>query len=285
MNTNVNMKTFSDSLQIIEDEKEFADLKAIIKKKIGFNCDEYKEAHLKRRLAARLRANKSISYKEYSKILLSDEEETSKLKEGLTVNVTELFRNPETYEAFRFFALPELIKTKGYNRTIKIWSAGCSNGEEPYSIAIMLVEYLGTSAKRYKISILGTDIDDDSLAKAKRANYKLKQVEKMDKRRLDQFFIKNNESYNLAEDLHRMVQFKHHDMISGPAMYGFDIIFCRNVTIYFEQKLQEKLYLKFYDSLNNGGYFVMGKTETLVGPACDLFEPVNLKERIYRKIR
>ena len=279
------MKPFSDSLQIIEDEKEFTDLKAIIKKKIGFNCDEYKEAHLKRRLAARLRASNSISYKEYSNILLSDEDESRKLKEGLTVNVTELFRNPETYEAFRCLALPDLIKTKGDNRTIKVWSAGCSNGEEQYSIAIMLVEYLGISAKRYNISILGTDIDDDSLAKAERAEYKIKQIEKIDKRRLNQFFIQNNENYRLVEDLHRIVRFKHHDMISGPAMYGFDIIFCRNVTIYFEAKLQEKLYSKFYNSLNNGGYFVMGKTETLVGPAFDLFEPVDLKERIYRKIR
>jgi chemotaxis protein methyltransferase CheR len=279
------MKPFSDPLQIIENEKEFTDLKAIIKKKIGFNCDEYKEPHLKRRLAARLRANNSISYKEYSDILLSDEEESRKLKEGLTVNVTELFRNPETYEAFRCLALPELIKTKSDNRTIKVWSAGCSNGEEPYSIAMMLVEYLGISAKRYKISILGTDIDDDSLAKAQRAEYKIKQIEKMDIKRLNQFFIKNNENYKLVEDLQRIVQFKHHDMISGPEMYGFDIIFCRNVTIYFEQKLQEKLYSKFYDSLNNGGYFVMGKTETLIGPALDLFEPVDLKERIYRKMR
>lgn len=279
------MTAFFDFIEICEDEKEFTDLKAIIKKKIGFNCDEYKQAHLKRRLAARLRVNNSGSYKEYAKILLADEEESRKLKETLTVNVTELFRNPETYEAFQRLVLPDLIKAKGENMTIKVWSAGCSNGEEPYSIAIMLIEFLGILAKRYTISILGTDIDDDSLNKAEVAVFHPKQLEKIDKKRIGQFFIKNNDNYQLKEDIQSMLRFKHHDMISGPAMFGFDIIFCRNVTIYFDKKLQERLYLKFYDSLNDGGYFVMGKTEMLVGPACDLFEPVSLKERIYRKIR
>jgi chemotaxis protein methyltransferase CheR len=278
------MTPFFDSSDICEDEKEFTDLKAIIKKKIGFNCDEYKQAHLKRRLTARLRVNHSGSYKEYAKILLADEEESRKLKETLTINVTEFFRNPETYEAFQRIVLPELIKAKREINTIKVWSAGCSNGEEPYSIAIMLIEFLGILAKRYTISILGTDIDDDSLNQAQSAVCQPKQLEKIERKRLDRFFIKNNDNYQLKQDIQSMVRFKHHDMISGPSMFGFDIIFCRNVTIYFDKKLQERLYFKFYDSLNDGGYFVMGKTEMLVGSACDLFEPVSLKERIYRKI-
>jgi len=270
---------------VYEDEKEFTDLKTIIKKKLGFNCDGYKQAHLKRRLAVRLRANSSPSYKEYAMILLKNESESVKLKEALTVNVTELFRNPETYETFSRVGLPELIKTKEDYRTIKVWSAGCSNGEEPYSIAIMMLEFLGYRANKYNISILGTDIDDDSLLTAECGMFKPKQLEKISKERLDRFFIKQGDDYAVSDDVRNIVHFKHHDIISGPRLYGFDIIFCRNVTIYFDKNLQEELYMKFYDSLNEGGYFLMGKTETLIGKTGALFKPVDIKERIYRKMR
>lgn len=268
---------------IHEDEKEFIELKAMIKRKIGFNCEDYKQPHLKRRLAVRLRATQSKSYKDYVQVLLKNEDEEQQLKETLTVNVTELFRNPETYESVRANVLPELIKYKGNNKVIKVWSAGCSNGEEPYSIAILLNEYLGSSARRYNISIMGTDIDDDSLGKAENGVFQPKQLEKIGKERIGRFFVMKENNYQVIDELKKMVKVKRHDLISGPKFSGFDIIFCRNVTIYFEQKLQEILYMNFYNALNEGGYFVMGKTETLVGPASQLFKRFDLKERIYVK--
>jgi len=268
---------------INEVETEFTELKKIIIRKIGFNCEDYKQAHLKRRLAVRLRVTKSRSYKEYSDILLKNGEEEKQLKETLTVNVTELFRNPEMYESVRMNVLPELIKSKGENRVLKIWSAGCSNGEEASSIAIMLREFLGASFKRYNISIQCTDIDEDSLAKAEKATFTAKSLEKISMDRLDRFFVKTDNSYVLNEELRKLLRVKRHDMISGPKMSGFDLIYCRNVTIYFEQKLQEVLYQNFYNALNEGGYFVMGKTESLVGPAGRMFKPVDLKERIYQR--
>ncbi|MFZ3060478.1 MAG: protein-glutamate O-methyltransferase CheR [Candidatus Methanoperedens sp.] len=277
------MMNTSDIMALREDDSEFSELKVIIKRKIGFNCEQYKQAHLKRRLAVRLRATQSKSYKEYAEVLLKNLAEEKQLKETLTVNVTELFRNPETYEAFRATVLPELIKSRGENRTLKVWSAGCSNGEEPYSIAIMLAEYLGIAARRYNISIMGTDIDEDSLNKAGLGIFHPKQLEKISKERLERFFIKKDNNYQVTDEIHRMVTFKNHDLISGPKLSGFDIIFCRNVTIYFEQKLQEKLYFDFYNALKDGGYFVMGKTETLIGQSSKLFKHVDLKERIYQK--
>lgn len=277
------MMNLTQSYDLHEDEKEFADLKVIIKRKIGFNCEDYKQPHLKRRLAVRLRATKSKSYKEYAELLLKNAEEERQLKETLTVNVTELFRNPETYESVQHNVLPELIKHKGDNRFLKVWSAGCSNGEEPYSIAIMLNEYLGSSTKRYNISIMGTDIDEDSLGKAEMGVFQPKQLEKISVERLTRFFSKKDNNYQVNDEIKRLVKIKRHDLISGPKLSGFDIIFCRNVTIYFEQKLQEILYMNFYDALNEGGYFVMGKTETLVGPAGRLFKHVDLRERIYQK--
>ena len=269
---------------IREDEKEFSDLKSIIKRKIGFNCEDYKQPHLKRRLAVRLRATESKSYRDYAQMLSKNEAEVNKLKETLTVNVTELFRNPETFDSVRNNVLPELIKQKGINKVIKVWSAGCSNGEEPYSIAIMLNEFLGNSIKRYNISIQATDIDDDSIAKAETAIFQPKQLEKIGQERINRFFIKkDNNNYQVIDEVKKLVKVKRHDLISGPKFSGFDIIFCRNVTIYFEQKLQEILYMNFYNALNDGGYFVMGKTETLVGPSTQLFKRFDLKERIFQK--
>ena len=268
---------------IREDEKEFSDLKSIIKRKIGFNCEDYKQPHLKRRLAVRLRATESRSYRDYAQMLSKNEDEVNKLKETLTVNVTELFRNPETFDSVRNNVLPELIKQKGINKVIKVWSAGCSNGEEPYSIAIMLNEFLGHSIKRYNISIQATDIDDDSIAKAEMAIFQPKQLEKIGQERINRFFVKKDNNYQVIDEVKKLVKVKRHDLISGPKFSGFDIIFCRNVTIYFEQKLQEILYMNFYNALNDGGYFVMGKTETLVGPSTQLFKRFDLKERIFQK--
>ena len=266
-----------------DDDREFVGLTSIIKKKIGFNCEEYKEAHLKRRLAVRLRANRSKSYKEYAEVLVKNKDELQKLRESLTINVTELFRNPETYDAFSKEVLPELFKNKR-NKTIKIWSAGSSDGKEAYSIAILLREFLGKSAEMYNISIVGTDIDDIVLQKGELGIYKSEQLKKISIRRLNKFFVKcDDDSYQVIDELRKQVRFKHHDLISGHKLSGFDIIFCRNVTIYFEQNLQERLYLDFYNALNNGGYFVMGKTETLTKNASSLFIPVNTKERIYIK--
>ncbi|VVB55073.1 Chemotaxis protein methyltransferase [uncultured archaeon] len=275
------MNLLSDIIR--EDEKEFSDLKYIIKRKIGFNCEDYKQPHLKRRLAVRLRATESKSYRDYAQVLSKNEDEINKLKETLTVNVTELFRNPETFDSVRNNVLPELIKQKGINKVIKVWSAGCSNGEEPYSIAIMLNEFLGSSAKRYNISIQATDIDDDSIAKAEMAIFQPKQLEKIGQERINRFFVKKDNNYQVIDEVKRLVKVKRHDLISGPKFSGFDIIFCRNVTIYFEQKLQEILYMNFYNALNDGGYFVMGKTETLVGPSTQLFKRFDLKERIFQK--
>ncbi|NJD53753.1 MAG: protein-glutamate O-methyltransferase CheR [Candidatus Methanoperedens sp.] len=276
------MNLLSDIIH--EDEKEFSELKLIIKRKIGFNCEDYKQPHLKRRLAVRLRATESKSYKDYAQMLSKSEDEVNKLKETLTVNVTELFRNPETFDSVRNNVLPELIKQKGINnKVIKIWSAGCSNGEEPYSIAIMLNEFLGHSIKRYNISIQATDIDDDSIAKAEMAIFQPKQLEKIGQERINRFFIKKDNNYQVIDEVKKLVKVKRHDLISGPKLSGFDIIFCRNVTIYFEQSLQEVLYMNFYNALNEGGYFVMGKTETLVGPSTQLFKRFDLKERIFQK--
>ena len=268
-----------------KEDKDYDLLKSQIKSKLNFNCEYYKDSHFKRRIDVRLRATRSKSYKEYLDVLKNDREEYPILLETLTVNVTNFFRNSEVYDVVEKEVIPTVVKAKNSTRlrNIKIWSAGCSIGVEAYSISMLLHHILGRNINNYTINITGTDIDKASLIKAQKGVYTETEMKDVRPAFLKKYFVKEGNEYHIIDELKKMTRFKSHDMISGPKMKGFDIIFCRNVTIYFEKELQEMLYHGFYDGLNNDGFFIMGKTETLIGPAKDLFTPYNSKERIYVK--
>jgi chemotaxis protein methyltransferase CheR len=275
-------------MQVLE-EASFQSLKKLIQQEIGFNCDQYKQNHFKRRIAVRMRACKVDTYKEYIRVLKSDEGEWSMLKDVLTVNVTEFFRNPEVYDAIKTTVLPDILTQKraSGDKRIDVWSAGCSSGVEPYSIAILFCEHLGAHLGGFDVHILGTDLDVEALKEAERGFYRENVLKNVPPGILKKYFTQDKhdryEGYVVSEEIKKMVAFKKGDLISGVKPRGFDLILCRNVTIYFEQKLQEKLYHDFYDSLNEGGFFVMGKTEMLVGGSRDKFQPYNSRERIFKK--
>ncbi len=270
---------------VADEQESFQVLKNLVKKNLGFNCEQYKEAHFKRRIDVRMRVTKTKNYSNYIKYLNSNPAEYTSLIDTLTVNVTEFFRNPETYEYVERDVLPAVIKSKANTplKTIRIWSAGSSIGVEGYSIAIMLHKLLKQDFKKYKISIIGTDIDKASLFKAQLGVYSQSEMKGIDPKMAEKYFVKKGDKYHVIDELKKITSFKRNDLISGVKMRGFDVIFCRNVTIYFTKELQEKLYMIFYDSLNNGGYYVMGKTETMIGPAKDAFKPFCARERIYVK--
>jgi chemotaxis protein methyltransferase CheR len=259
-------------------------LKSLIQKNLGFNSNQYKDSHFKRRIDVRLRATNTKNYKEYVELLQSDRNEYPELMETLTVNVTNFFRNPEVYDIVEKEILPAIIKSKtGGLRSIRIWSAGCSIGVEAYSIAMLLNYLLGKDFTKYNIKITGTDIDKESLLKAQNGIYSDAEMKDVRPIFLKKYFTHEDGKYIISDELKKITQFKKQDLISGPKMTGFDAVFCRNVTIYFQKELQEQLYMKFYDALGKDGFFVMGKTETLIGPSKDKFNSYNSKERIYRK--
>ncbi|MDW7732984.1 MAG: protein-glutamate O-methyltransferase CheR [Methanolobus sp.] len=268
-----------------KEDADFALLKSVIKTKLGFNCEYYKDSHFRRRIDVRLRATSSKNFGEYVRLLKEDPDECAVLLETLTVNVTNFFRNSEVYDIVEKEVFPAVIKSKntGLNKSIKIWSAGCSIGVEAYSIAMLLHHILGNNIKRYNITITGTDIDKASLQHAQSGIYTETEMKDVRPAFVNRYFVKDGNKYHVNDELKKMTRFRSHDMISGQKMSGFDIIFCRNVTIYFEKELQEKLYMNFYEGLNENGFFVMGKTETLIGPSKDLFKAYNAKERIYAK--
>ncbi len=264
---------------------EFEEMKKKISKDKNFSCAQYKDPYLKRRFAIRMRATATKSYRKYMELLDTNPEEYPILLNVLTVNVTEFFRDTSVFEEVkRVLGLAIKAKQETHRNSMRIWSAGCSNGSEAYTIAMLSDHILGTGANSFKVSIYATDIDDGSLKRGRDGIYKPDLLKGVKKPYLQKYFNEVDGDYQVTNATKNMVTFKRNDLINERPLPMMDMVFCRNVVIYFSRELQEKLFMNFYRSLNDGGYFVMGKTETLVGEARDKFIPVNNKERIYQKL-
>ncbi|KKG54694.1 CheR family methyltransferase [Methanosarcina mazei] len=268
-----------------EEDSGFELLKRVITESTGFNCEQYKEAHFRRRVNVRVRATGSESYEEYLKLLRKSSIEHEYLIKALTINVSEFFRNPETFEVIEKEVVPFLIKSRSDSlvKSIRIWSAGCATGEEVYSLAILFHRALGKDLDKYRISIIGTDIDTISLEKARKGIYPENVLKNIDASTREKYFVKKGETYQVLDNLRSIIRFKRHDMISESCIDHFDLIICRNVMIYFKKEIQEQLQLNFHRALNKKGFFVIGKAETLLGTASNRFKPYNARERLYLK--
>ena len=271
--------------QNLEKDPGFELLKRNISGNTGFNCEYYKEAHFRRRINVRVRATNSESYRAYLKLLKEDPQEYEFLLDALTVNVSEFFRNPETFRIIEKEVIPSLVKNRSglFLRSIRIWSAGCAAGEEAYSLAILLHRILKNDFNKYRIRIIGTDIDTQSLEKAKKGIYNENSLKNLDSGTKERYFFKQGDNYQVIDEFKSITQFKRHDLISDPRIDHFDLIVCRNVMIYFKKEIQEQLQLNFYKALGKGGFFIIGKSETLLGTASSLFRPYNTRERLYIK--
>lgn len=267
------------------DEFHFEKLVNKISHDIDFHGQYYGEKHLKRRFMVRMRATGTTTFREYIKLLDTDPTEYDHLLKILTVNVTEWFRNPEAWEYIKDNTLAAIIQEKkgAINKSLRIWSAGSSDGKEAYTIAILLHEILGDEIKRYNITILATDIDEEMLTKGRIGLYKEDEMKGITVPFLEKYFTKTERGYQVRPFLKSMVRFQRLDLITDKKYTKIDLLFCRNVVIYFTKELKETLYMEFYNSINPGGYFVMGKTETLLGDARTRFKAVNNRERVYIK--
>ncbi len=269
-----------------EDARGFFVLKGKISKDTGLDLSQYKDSYLKRRIAVRMRTCAKNTYTEYAQHLVSNSREYDRLMKDITVNVTEFFRDTSVFNLVEEEILPLMIyeKFRKNINVLRIWSAGCSSGEEPYSLAIIVKELLGDHLSNYVVQIHASDIDDGSLAAAKDGKYLPRQVEHVKPEYLRRYFRFDGKHYILSEEIRNMVRIRKLDLFSEKMGVTFDMIFCRNVVIYFSKEQQDKLFMKFYDALKKGGYFIMGKTETLFGDARERFASYNGKERIYRKM-
>ncbi len=266
-------------------DRGFLDLKRLIGEQLSLDCNHYKDSYLQRRLAVRMRDRGARTYGDYISLLKSDPGEYDELLRDLTINVTQFFRDHAVFKALEEAVLPMLIyrKVTRGEASIRVWSAGCSSGEEPYSICILLRELLGEEFDNFSLTIVGSDIDEEVLQSAQEAVYLPRQVVNVPRAYLERYFVPDNGSYRLCQEIKDMVRFRNIDLFTGTAGSHFDMILCRNVVIYFTREMQERLYMRFYSALREGGYFVMGNTETLVGEAAHRFKQAFVRERIYQK--
>lgn len=266
-----------------ENEDELLALLHKIQRERGFNCLVYKNKCLRRRIAVRMRARGQQTYAGYAELLDHDPPEFDRLLDALTINVTKFFRNPETWQLVEREVVPALFSLP--HRPLRIWSAGCSSGEEPYSLAILLHDWAarqGRAAELERVTIEGTDIDRQSLELARRAEYpELSLTETPADVRVRWF--SPAPPFRLRVEALPCVRFRRHDLISDPPLARCSLILCRNVIIYFDREIQERIFQAFYDALLPGGFLLLGKVETLLGSVRTLFRPIHGRDRLFQK--
>jgi len=273
-----------ETIEPQHDPEGFEALKHKILTERGFDVYQYKDKFLIRRFKARMRNRCTLTYADYMALLDREPAEYIKLFDKLTINVTEYYRNPEMWEAFKREVLPKVLVRPEEKRIVRFWSAGCASGEEPYTVAMLVDEHLCNKAHNLQIAIRGTDLDEDVLKVARAGVYQCDKLRKVPDHYKRLYFKSEGECYTIADRIREMVRFMRHDLISGKKNKYFDVILCRNVIIYFTRGQQLKLFHDFHDALNLDGYMVLGKTETLLQECKCLFKVVDSHERIYQKM-
>jgi chemotaxis protein methyltransferase CheR len=264
-----------------DDAADFPLLKRYVEQTLKIRCSNYKEDYIKRRFFSRMRSTNTATYSEYLHYLKTHEPELELLRNALTINVTEFFRDKEVFDSIRNTILPALFKE---HRRISIWCAGSSTGEEPYSLAMILYD-LTAASRDLSGHIIATDIDQVVLAKAKAGVFEDKIVKKLPLSVIQKHFTQlPTGNYEAKQHVKDLIRFRPHDLMSGvPPARFLDLITCRNVTIYFNEKQKDELTRLFHSALARGGYYVMGKTEYLGREVEKLFTPVNTVQKIYKK--
>lgn len=239
--------------------EQYTEFIALIKKKLGIDLSLYKEAQMKRRIIS-LRSKRGFKdFTSYYHALNNDADLLQEFTDRLTINVSEFYRNPQRWSVLQNKVLPMLFENK---RKINIWSAACSTGEEPYSLAIMLKEFFPNK----EVSIIATDIDENILKKAKEGVYQKQAVKDMPKPLIEKYFKKENELFYVDSSIKNSITFKKHNLLADRYFKNIDLLVCRNVLIYFTDEAKFEIYRNFSESLVDNGILFVGSTEQIFTP-------------------
>lgn len=252
----------------------------------GIDLSQYRRAYLERRVLIRLRNLGLTTYRQYADHLDQDPGEYGELIDTLTVNVTDFFRDRVVWDVIHKKVLHGMIaeKSRGRSRTIRVWSAGCATGEEPYSIAMMLLDLLGEDASRFLVGVTATDLDDNALGVAQRGAYDLEKASHIPPSYQVRFTRRIGDArFEILPEVRKLVRFSRFSLFDDSPMKVMDLVICRNVFIYFSREQQAKVVENFYKSLVPGGYLVLGRSEKLAPEVAAMFIPIEGKERVYRK--
>jgi two-component system CheB/CheR fusion protein len=243
-----------------QDEDVFKQILALLRIRKGVDFTYYKPTTIRRRILRRMLINKNEEPADYLKYLRPNKPEQDLLYQDLLIPVTSFFRDKKTFENLCTLVFPSIIKNKVPGQITRIWVAGCSTGQEVYSFAICLKEFLGDADER--IQIFGTDLSEPAIVKARTGIYGKSEMDDVSPQRLQDFFTKNNGGYQVKKSIRDMCVFAHHNFLKDPPFGKMDVISCRNVLIYMEPYLQKKALTTFHYALNPNRFLLLGKSET-----------------------
>ena len=254
---------------------------AVIQRRTEHDFSRYKQATILRRVQRRMQVRQVTSIRAYLE-MLHDPVEADHLFQSLLIGVTRFFRDPEAFDELAREVIPDLLERKRPDQEIRVWVAGCSSGEEAYSIAMVVREVAARLDLRTTVKVFASDIDEGALEKARSGRYPEAISEQISEERLARFFIKQPSGYQVCKDLREMCIFSNHNIITDPPFSHLDLVCCRNVLIYFESDIQKKLVPLFHFALDRGGYVFLGPSETIDGYS-RLFRAKDKRNRIYQR--
>jgi chemotaxis methyl-accepting protein methylase len=263
-------------------EKDLQEIKDFVLKNRGMDLSYFKSTFLARRINVRMKILNITNTSEYAELLNSDQDEIGSLYDSLSINVTKFYRDKQVWHVFSNRVIPNLLNLVKPNDTIRIWSCGCASGEEPYSLAIMFSEAIKNTKLNFKI--LATDINSHAIRDARIGSYTSDNLKNLDNILITKYFIKtNSDHYQVTKEIKDLVSFNLGDITTIPASY-MDVIFCRNLLIYYGKDAQDLIFKKCFNVLKPNRFLVLGMDETLWGHKLqNSFIPFSPRDRIYQK--
>jgi two-component system, chemotaxis family, CheB/CheR fusion protein len=266
----------------LEPGSAFHNILSILRKASGVDFFSYRDTTLRRRIRRRLILLKMNKLTDYVSYLQQHPSEVDALYHDVLISVTSFFRDLELFQAVKQKLLPALLKNRGAEAGLRLWVPGCSTGEEAYSLAICIVEYLGEKGSGVPVQVFATDLSEGAIEKARAGVYRNNVEVEVSPERLRRFFVKTEGGYQISKPIREMCVFARHDMTKDPPFSRLDVISCRNLLIYLQPFFQKRIIPLFHYALKPQGYLILGTAET-VGSHSDLFSLVDRKHRIYAR--
>ncbi len=262
--------------------RDFSAVLAQLRKSSGVDFSQYKPNTIHRRALRRMLLLKVDSLRDYATYLKEHPEEGGKLFDDVLIPVTSFFRDFEAFEALKTQVYPAIVNDKGNKGTLRMWAPGCSTGEETYSLAMTLVEFLGDRASSFQVQIFGTDLNEKGIQKARAGIYRESIAEEISPERMARFFVKVDEGYRVNKAVRDMCVFARQNLANDPPFSQMNVVACRNLLIYIQPVLQKKIIPVLHYALKPSGFLVLGSSES-VSAFPELFSTVDKKHKIYAK--
>ncbi len=270
----------TDDDSLFSEEETLSHIYTILKNASGIDFTYYKRSTILRRIERRMLVTHTSSLSEFARLLGDSQEEVNTLVKEILIGVTNFFRDPAFFEKLKYNAIYKIVERAKEDEPIRVWSAGCSTGEEAYSIAILFQEVMDELQVKRDVKIFATDVDSRAIEQAGKGIFSENIIDDVTPDRLAKFFLKVGDQYHISKSIRRMIVFATHNMFSDPPFGKLDLISCRNVMIYFQPVMRRGLFAIFHSALKNGGFLFLGKSET-AGEYVNLFKPVCSAEKIY----